>query len=276
MSQIRRKIERWFETFGDVIYRRRWLAVILTLALVAGLASQVPNITFDLSTEGFLHKDDPARMTYTQFRKDFGRDDLIIIAIQPPKVFDMAFLVKLKSLHEELEKEVPYLEDVLSLVNARNTRGEEDSLIVEDLLENWPRDEADLEALRKRVMSTTLYQDRLISQDGRFTTVVIKTNSFSSLAKEQDVLAGFEEEESGKGEGEPEELQFLTGEENKAVVDAVRRVIAGYEDPDFRIYMAGMPVTVDVIKRTMLHDVSRFVRLVLLTIGICLWLSNSC
>jgi len=85
MSQIRRKIERWFETFGDLIYRLRWLALILTLALVAGLASQVPKITFDLSTEGFLHKDDPARMTYTQFRKDFGRDDLIIIAIQPPK-----------------------------------------------------------------------------------------------------------------------------------------------------------------------------------------------
>jgi predicted RND superfamily exporter protein len=272
MSNIRRKIERWFETFGDLIYRRRWLAFILILVLVAGLASQVPKITFDLSTEGFLHKDDPARTTYTEFRKDFGRDDLIIIAIQPPKVFDMAFLGKLKSLHEELEKEVPYLEDVLSLVNARNTRGEEDSLIVEDLLENWPRDEADLEALRKRVMSNALYQDRLISQDGRFTTVVIKTNSFSSLAKEQDVLAGFEEEESGNGEAESEELQFLTDEENKAVVDAVRRVIAGYENPDFRIYMAGMPVTVDVIKRTMLHDVSRFVRLVLLTIGICLFL----
>lgn len=272
MPSVRRKIERGFQNFGNLIYRRRWLALILTLILVAGLASQVPNLIFDLSTEGFLHKNDPTRVIYTQFRKDFGRDDLIIIAIQPHEVFDDAFLRKLKSFHEELEEKVPYVEDVLSLINARNTRGEGDLLIVEDLLENWPKDQAELEVLRQRVMSNPLYRDRLISEDGRVTTVLIKTHSFSSPQKEDEILAGFEEDGSEKEDGKPEELPFLTDEEIRAVVDATREVNARYEAPDFKIFMAGMPVAIDVIKRSMLHDVSLFVRLVILTIGLCLFL----
>ena len=60
-----------------------------------------------------------------------------MIAIQPPEIFDPTFLRTLQELHETLEKEVPYIEDMTSMVNARNTRGEEDELIVEDLLENW-------------------------------------------------------------------------------------------------------------------------------------------
>jgi predicted RND superfamily exporter protein len=94
----------------------------------------------DNSVEGFLHDDDPTLIRYNEFRDQFGRDDVTIIAIETPDVFDLGFLEKLRALHEDLEAEVPHLDEITSLINARSTRGEGDALIVEDLLEDWPRD----------------------------------------------------------------------------------------------------------------------------------------
>ena len=75
----------------------------------------------------------------------------------PPAVFDFKFLEKLRRLHRELEQNVPYLDDITSLVNARNTRGQGDELIVEDFLEKWPQNARDLAALKRRALANPMY-----------------------------------------------------------------------------------------------------------------------
>ena len=180
MSGIRNRIENWFERLAHSIYRHRLLTIFIILALNATLIIQLPKITIDTSTEGFLHKDDPALLAYNDFRDQFGRNEVIIIAIESKNVFDQQFLKKLKALHEQLEENVPYLDDINSLINARNTRGETDQLIVEDFFENWPQNEAELEILRKRAISNPLYKNLLLSENGRFTAIVIKTHSLST------------------------------------------------------------------------------------------------
>ena len=49
--------------------------------IVAVFIPQVPRITLDFSTEGFLHKKDPSLLMYNAFRDQFGRDEVVIIAI---------------------------------------------------------------------------------------------------------------------------------------------------------------------------------------------------
>jgi predicted RND superfamily exporter protein len=275
-SGVRKKIELWFEAFGHLVYQYRWVSLILMLVLVGGMSTQLPKLTFDISTEGFYHKKDPALLTYNEFRRQFGRDDLIIVAIEPTDVFDQNFLTKLKSFHKDLEKEVPYIDDITSMVNARNTRGEGDRLIVEDLLEKWPEDEAALTAMRQRVMSNPLYLNRLISEDGRFTSVVIKMNRYTSLGIKVDALQGFDEAEptasvGGQADASIEEPTFLTYEEKSAAVEAVQKVLSRYQAPDFKLFLAGSPVVEHVTIQLMLKDQSRFVALVILTIGLCLF-----
>jgi hypothetical protein len=55
---------------------------------------------------------------------------------------------------------------VTRLMNGRSTRARGDELIVENLLEEWPRDAADLDSLRERVFADPLYVDSLVSRDG--------------------------------------------------------------------------------------------------------------
>ena len=196
MSDLRDHIERLFAAWGRFAYRHRWWVIGLVLLLVGSLASQLPKIHFDTSTEGFLHPDDPILVEYNAFRDQFGRDELILLALQPPDPFDLAFLETLRSLHERIEDEVPHLEEVTSLINARATRGSEDELLVEDLLEEWPESEADLRALEAFVLGNPSYRNLLVSADGRTTTLVIQTSSYSSQGETDDFDA-FDEEESG-------------------------------------------------------------------------------
>jgi hypothetical protein len=51
---------------------------------------------------------------------------------------------------------------------------------LEELLENCPEDEAEIEKLKKDVLSNKFYKNLLISEDGTFTTVVIRSSAFIS------------------------------------------------------------------------------------------------
>ena len=180
MSEFRKKIEYRFEALAQGLIKARWLVIIILLSITVLLATQVPAIKFDTSTESFLHQSDPVLQIYNNFRKQYGRDEYILIGIKPDNVFSQETLQKIKSLHEDIENEVPHLDDITSLLNARNTHGRGNVLYVEDLLEKWPENESDLENVRQRAMANPLYTDRLLSQDGTFTAIFIKTNAYSS------------------------------------------------------------------------------------------------
>ncbi len=274
MKNLRNRIEKWFETYAHVIYRNRIKTIVIMLVLTAAMVTQIPQISIDTSTEGFLRPDDPTLLAYNNFRDQFGRDEVIIIAIKSPNIFSQKFLEMIQRLHEELEENVPYIDDITSIVNARNTRGEADELIVEDLLEHWPQNNTEMEALKKRVLTNPLYKNLLISEDATFTTIIIKTHSYSSLGQDVDVLEGFEEdaeEVAGAKSKAAAQRTYLTDKENSQVVNAARQVSGKYNASDFQIYMAGSPVVTHFLKRTMMSDMRKFMVLAIAAVAILLF-----
>ena len=267
-TRIRDAFELLFESWGHLVYRRAWATIGITLVVVIALASQLSRLEVDTSTEGFLPEGDSVRLAYDSFREQFGRDEIIVLAVRGPEVFDLVFLDKLRALHEEIEAEVPYLEDITSLVNARHTRGIGDELVVGDFLEDWPETAEELETLRRQALSNPLYINQLISTDGRLTTVLIETDAFSSVGISVDELAGFDGAETA--EQTKEERPFITGEENTQIVTAIRAVVERHQSPDFGIYMAGNPVMIDQVMRAMLADMGLFAGLALIAISLLL------
>jgi predicted RND superfamily exporter protein len=218
--------------------------------LAAALSSQLPKLQIETSPDEQLHESDPARIVYERFRAQFGREEVVVLAIRPEEVFGLDFLAKLRALHSELEERVPYLDEVSSLVNARETLGVGDELVVRDLLEEWPETPAQLESLRARVLANPLYKSFLISGDGRVTAVVIKNDAFSSQTPDLDELvagfddpvAGFDEaDQAGSGSGAIDR-PFLTGAENGEIMRAIMEVVERYRGPGFEIWVAGGPV----------------------------------
>ncbi len=270
MKHIRDRIEQYFAASARLFYRHRFKTLII-LAVFAGLMiAQLPNITVDTSTEGFLHDADPALKAYNDFRDQFGRDETAVIALRSKDIFAPEFLQKLKKLHIELRDNVPYLEDITSLINARNTRGKGDQLIVEDLMENWPETPEELADIKQRALSNPLYKNMLISEQADFTTIILQAQTYSSQGEEiEDLLAGFEEENEIIAQ---EDLEYLTDGENSEFVEAVTRIVETYRSPDIEIYVAGSPVVTNFLKKAMMKDMRKFLLLAVLTIAIFLFL----
>ncbi len=241
MFPIRQRIEDWFADLARLIFRRRYAALLLMLALTLLPAAFLPRLTIDTTNESFFRSNDRVLVDYNAFKDQFGKDELFLVAVEAPDIFAPEFLERLKALHEELRDRVPYLDDITSLINARNTRGEGDTLIVEDLMARWPRTGKERQALRQRTLSDPLYRDLLLSSDGMFATVILKARTYLPSA-EADPLAGFDEGPSLDRAADGR--VYLTNPQNSEMIRVIRSVLAAHDGPGFRTYLAGAPVVV--------------------------------
>jgi len=266
---MRERVERLLSRWCRFAYGNPWRIVPVAVLLVGALASQLPKTAFETSTEGFLHEDHPLRQAYDAFREQFGRDDQIVIAIETGNVFEMAFLEKLRAMHEDIENEVPNLEDVSSLINARNTRGEGDQLVVGELLEDWPESDEQLAEIERVARANPLYRNLLISEDARYATILVRTNAYSAIGEPVDELAGFDAADPGEA-GAGAERPFITPAENSAIVEAIEKISKRYQSEDFRIYPSGTPIMIRALETAMQADMVRFTALAVLTIVVFL------
>lgn len=270
VKNLRQRVENGFESYGRMVTRRSWIVLLLALVLVGALGSNVPKIVMDTATESFLHDDDPALLAYNDFRDQFGRDELVIVAIETDDVFDPAFLSKLAKLHNDLRDNTPYLDDITSLINARNTFGRADELIVEDLFQDWPTDAAAFEEKRRRAYANPLFENTFLSEDRRITAIVIRTDVYSNAGIEEDALGGFDDLDAPTGEQQTER-EFLSDAENSELVQKVAEIAYAYDAPDFKVYASGSTVVADALKRSMQTNMKRFTLMGLGVIGAVLF-----
>ncbi len=258
---------------GEFIHDNPIKVIIVVLLLLMFPISHIPQIKIDTSTEGFMHKDDPVLLNYNTFRAQFGRDEKIAVAIKSDNIFTIDFLNKLKALHEDIEKNVPYINDVTSLYNVRNTRGDGDLLITDDLLEPMPKNQKEVDNIKKRAMESHFYKDLLISKDGKMTVIVIETDAYSHIGEkkvsiEDEFADGFEESETNNSK----ERVFLSDMENKELLDKLYNVIKKYQKDGLEIYIAGSPAVNNALKAQMRADIQKFTKITFLIIIIFLFI----
>ena len=275
MKKIIQKIESKFEQMGRWIYVQPKRVILVMLLFFAILASNLVSIEVDTSTEAFFSENDQTRITYNKFREQFGRDEIVLALIHPKNVFDIEFLKKLKSFHEDLEAEVPHLDEVQSLINVTAMRGEGGDLIIEELMADWPDEDAEVMDLKDRVLRNKFYRNFLVSEDGQYTTVVVRSNAFSDLGIDLDQEGMLEEgflDEEEMSFSDNEKSQLLTDEQNSEFVEAIKSVADRHRNNDFPIELGGSPVMVHDLNKAMFKDMPIFVLASLGVIAILLLL----
>ena len=177
---IRKRIESHIERFVFFIcMRSKWVLSLITIFFLS-ISTGIMNISIDASTEAFLHPNDPILKRYNEFKDQFGREDLVLIAIEAKNIFEVETLKKIKLLHDTIEENVPNINEINSLINARVTYADSKMLVVGELLEDWPKKSQDLVKIRNLVNSNPLFINQLISKDGLVTTLTISLNTYSS------------------------------------------------------------------------------------------------
>ena len=269
----RTKTESKIELFSDWLFENAKITIVVIFVLVAGIASQLPSLKIDTTTEGFLHKSDPMRVQYDEFRDQFGRDEKLMIAVKTQNIFDLDFLEKLDRFHHALEDELPNIKGVDSLINARNTYGIEGELIVEPLIDNLPQNNEDLISLKETVTNNSLYKNSLYSEDFRMTTVTIDTETYSNNGASQDATnLEFDDSLEFDDDSIGGQRLYLTDAENDEIIAQTQQIMQRFNDDNFEIYLSGSAAIAGIFKQALMNDSVVFISLMMIVIMIVLFI----
>lgn len=222
---------------------RPWPALLLLLAFTAVMGGLALHVGFDGSTRRILAQTEIQQAYQHRMERLFGGDHTCFIALHPTAgdCFQPAVLEKLYRLTTELTS-LSGVAQVTSLTNVETIHGSIDGLEVRPLMETVPTDPEELAAVRDEALANRLLRRNLISDDGRYTAIVVELDPSP---------AGLE-------------LRDTTLTALGSIVEAAR----GPEE----VVIAGAPVVGHVFRRHMSNDLSRLVPLTLVVIGACLWI----
>jgi predicted RND superfamily exporter protein len=275
---LRDRIEAGFESWADCVLRYRRFVVVASLVLVAGLSAGLPRLELETSFESYLPRDNPAQQLYQRFRRQFGSGERVVVLLRPPELYETGFLEELRTLHFALERELPYLDRISSLVDARHLVDTPDGLLSEGLLDDPPRSAADLSRLRRRVRANPLYQNVIVAADESATALVVELDgalgdlpSGSAAAPEHaaDLLEGFEDEPIGVAASRGE---MLTTEQSRHLVRVLDEILAAHAPSSALLFVAGTPLLAHRLGEMLTRDIVMFVSASLLLTALLLFL----
>ena len=266
MATIRSRLESLFSALTAWVYVHRFFTLGVMLLITVALTGQLSKLTMDTREESFFHENDPTLIAYNEFRNQFGQDDMFFIGMQPEKGLTPEFLATMNRLHRELEEAVPYLDEVISLVNGRVIRAEGDTLIVEDLMPRPPQTFDEHRRILGLIDRYPLYENLLISPDRSLAMILVKARAVMDTT-EADLLAGFAQD---PGAGSKSSQRYLSNEQNIEIDSVIRGIVEKYRGQGIDFYFAGNPVFVAEIQRGIEKDLGVMIPLSFLLIIIFL------
>jgi predicted RND superfamily exporter protein len=106
-----------FAKLANFILKYRWLLVALLLLLTAFSFYKMRELKFDSSIESMFLEGDPNLITFNKFKETFGSDDFVYILFETEDFFKPEMIRLVGRLVEDLETNVPYVDDVKFLGN---------------------------------------------------------------------------------------------------------------------------------------------------------------
>ena len=154
------------------------LTILICAIVILALGSQVVKVKVDISTEACFVRMIQLELTIRNSGKLLvGRCHYSFNSDKGS--LDKAVLERIHKLQVAVESRVPYIDKITSLINARYTYGEDDELIVEDLLEGYPNHKWNDAELLEHVLTQPAYINRLISKDGEFLAMVLELQTYA-------------------------------------------------------------------------------------------------
>lgn len=223
------------ERLGVFVTRHPFKIILFVLILLSFPLSHITHNVFDISRQQAAGSHHNERLVqYQAFKEEFGNDESVVLAIKSDKIFSLDFLKQLRDLHVSIETTVPFIEDVVSLYNIRNTREERNHLITDDLLMPFPQTQEEIKRIREQAVSSPFYQKFLISAEGNMTTVFIKPDVYSQVKRktvdQNGSKKGFADEQIAQ-----KNRSFLTENEKTQIMDAVKMIVDRYKQQGMEI-----------------------------------------
>lgn len=171
-------ISRFFEGVALRCYDHRLVVLGVCLALIVAAAVFASGVRFDNSFEAYFDREDPLYLDFLQFREDFGSDEIAYILYAAPEQehgpFDVSVMERIADLTRILEREVPFVDRVLSPANAELIEGIPGELLIYKIEDEFPLTQEELLVFRDKFLSKPLLVNGLVSRDGRHGAIILE------------------------------------------------------------------------------------------------------
>jgi len=169
------KINSWIVSYSNFVVKWRWLVLILALLVGLGAASGARFLGFNNDYRVFFSDDNPQLQAFEKMQKTYTKIDNVLIGIAPKdgRVFTQDTLDAVEKMTAEAWK-LPFALRVDSISNFQYSRGIDDDLIVEDLVEggkNFTQEE--LDRVKKVALNEPFLINQLINKDASVTGINI-------------------------------------------------------------------------------------------------------
>ena len=158
-----------------LILRRRWLTILLSVLVILALTAGARFVVVGVDYRNHFSKDDPRLIALEQLEDTYSFADTALVAVAPQDgtVFTREALIAIEEL-TELLWQTPYVTRVDSIANYSHSRGLEDELIVEPLIEDATSlNDGDIERIAAIALDTEEIAGRFISRDGRVAGLIV-------------------------------------------------------------------------------------------------------
>ena len=208
--------------WGARIIRFRVLVLLVVAVLAAGSIYFCTKLSFDSSLEGWFLEDDPSIVDYKKFIERFVGDEISVIAVFAPDVFEPRVMKAIDRL-TSAAKDVPYTHRVRSLTNIKIFDNDGEALEIRPLVPSLPRTAAESRALSKETLQNPLLTGTIIDHKAQVTAIVVELAGGPDLMVRKVAQAGA--------------LEEIVRQENQRAADD-----ASTGSPAYKLRLSGTPV----------------------------------
>lgn len=223
--------------FAELILKFRIpiLGIILCLFTISIFGAR--DVPVDNSIKIWFVEDDPNMQDFTEFNETYGGDEFISVALKTTgdSIFNPRDLKIISNISDDLKK-VKGVTYVVSVTDAVDVWGVDDTIHIGKLMEDLPKSGAEAQKLRERIFSNPLYIGTIISEDGKTTLITARLQDTS-----------------------------IIDERRAEIVGEVRGIAKRYEEEwGDTIHIAGIPVLNITLNELTFKDLTMFVPITIL------------
>lgn len=164
------------ENFFEWVTRWPKTIFLVSLLVIIGCASFIPDLQKDTRSDAFMPPDHPALVYREKVKETFGLNDPMVIAVVNKGehgVFNPDTLNLVQWLSDELSLiDAVDPDRITSLATENNIFGTEDGMLVEAFFDVFPDTQDVANGIREAVMDFPLYVGSLVSESGDATLIV--------------------------------------------------------------------------------------------------------
>lgn len=248
-------MNKFFSIYETLVLRRPLWSFMVTIMVIAWLATHIPNFKLDASADALVLEGDQSLKYYREISTRYSSEEFLLVTYQPEQdLLSAPVLAKLDKLRMELSmlEGVSSVTTILDVPLLASPQVDFDD-VTNGAIASLRQADIDKELVRKELSESPIYKNLMTSSDGEITVLQVNLNRDEKYYALQAARDKIWEQQAGN-HATPAlkaELASITqvlrnhtveaNERQSVLVDQVRTIIEKYRS-DATLFLGGLPM----------------------------------